>query len=178
LGLPAGFGLGANISARLVDRLGVPRQAALGFSLVGASCVWLARSPSHGSLPPSIIVGMFGVGLGLGITVLVLITTVTSGVETSDQGALAGVYGMSQQLGGAIGLAVLASIAASGGTAGSGGHTTRSILQQAHSIRSAYALTAAIAVTTAVFARLALPSRNRFTEQRSRVTPSHEHSPF
>ncbi|MCU1396673.1 MAG: transporter [Ilumatobacteraceae bacterium] len=153
LGLPVGFGIGVNISAWLVERLGVRRQAVLGFGLIGVSAAWLARSSNHASLATSIIPGTFGAGLGLGITLVVLITTVTSGVDQGDQGIVAGVYGMSQQLGGAVGLAVLASIAASGGIAG----VARTVDQHGHAIRLAFVVSAGIAAVTVIVVRLTLP---------------------
>lgn len=159
LGLPVGFGIGVNISAWLVDRLGLRRQAVLGFAMIGVSCVWLARSPDDASFATSVLPGSFGVGLGLGVTLVVLITTVTSGVAQQDQGVVAGVYGTSQQLGGAVGLAVLASIAASGGTLSAGGALIRSVADEAHAIRVAFVVGAAIAFVTVIVVHLTLPRR-------------------
>ncbi|MCU1364888.1 MAG: transrane efflux protein, partial [Ilumatobacteraceae bacterium] len=157
LGLPAGFGIGVNISAWLVDRLGLRRQAVVGFALIGLSCIWLARSPDHASLLTSVIPGTFGGGLGLGITLVVLITTVTAGVAQDDQGIVAGVYGMSQQLGGAVGLAVLASIAASGGAVAAG-DALRSAAREAHAIRAAFVVSAGLALATVCIVVCTLPS--------------------
>lgn len=156
LGLPVGFGIGVNISAWLVDRLGLRRQAVVGFALIGLSCTWLARSPVHASLLTSVIPGTFGGGLGLGITLVVLITTVTAGVAQDDQGIVAGVYGMSQQLGGAVGLAVLASIAAAD-TALAAGNALRSATQEAHAIREAFVVSAGLALVTVCIVFATLP---------------------
>ena len=157
LGLPVGFGIGVNISAWLVDRLGLRRQAVLGFVMIGVSCAWLARSPDHAALATSVLPGTFGVGMGLGITLVVLITMVTSGVAQRDQGVVAGVYGMSQQLGGAVGLAVLASIAASGGALTAHGQLLRSVADEAHAIRTAFAVGAGLAFATVFAVHFTLP---------------------
>lgn len=47
LGLPVGFGIGVNISAWLVDRLGLRRQAVVGFVMIGLSCAWLEIGRAH-----------------------------------------------------------------------------------------------------------------------------------
>ena len=164
LGLPIGFGIGVNISAWLVDRLGLRRQAVLGFVMIGVSCAWLARSSDEARWVTSVLPGTFGVGLGLGITLVVLITTVTSGVAQHDQGVVAGVYGMSQQIGGAVGLAVLASIAASGGAAGATGALARTVAQQATAIRTAFVVGAGIAAATVVVVFATLPKRMELIE--------------
>jgi MFS family permease len=84
---------------------------------------------------------------------------VTTGVEQHDQGVVAGVYGTSQQLGGAVGLAVLAGIAASGGTLGAAGELVRSVAEQAHAIRMAFVISAALAFGTVIVVFLTLPRR-------------------
>ena len=159
LGLPLGFGIGVNISSWLVDRLGLRRQAVLGFVSIGVSCAWLARAGEHAWLPTSVLPGTFGVGLGLGITLVVLITTVTSGVDQHDQGIVAGVYGTSQQIGGAVGLAVLASVAAAGGVRNAAGKLVRTVAEEADAIRTAFLVGAGIAAVTVIVVLLTLPRR-------------------
>ncbi len=157
LGLPAGFGIGVNISAWLVDRLGLRRQVVIGFALIAISCAWMGRTPNDASILASVIPASFGVGLGLGIILVVMITMVTSGVAQRDQGVVAGVYGTSQQLGGAVGLAVLASIAAASGVVVANGHRVVSAADHAHAIRTAFVVSAAIAAATVVLVALTLP---------------------
>jgi EmrB/QacA subfamily drug resistance transporter len=158
LGLPVGFGLGANIGSRLVDRLGVRHQAVLGFAIIAVSLAWLARTPDDGPLIDSFLPGLFGIGLGMGIALIPLITTVTTGVADDDQGVVAGVYGMSQQIGGAVGLAVLAGIAASGAAAVSDA-VGSAVAEEAHAIRLALVGSLIVALAGALVAGFTLPRR-------------------
>lgn len=154
LGLPVGFGIGVNAGSRLVDHLGVRRQAVAGFAVMALALIWLARTPDTGPFATSFLPGLTVIGLGMGLTLIPLITTVTSGVADDDQGIVAGVYGMSQQMGGAVGLAVLAGVAASGGVAGEG---VRALVEEAHALRIALAAAATIAVTGTVVCLTTLP---------------------
>jgi len=149
LGLPVGFGIGVNVGSRLVDRLGVRHQAVIGFAAMTIALVLLARTPDDGAFASSFLPGLTVAGLGMGLCLIPLITTVTTGVVDEDQGVVAGVYGMSQQIGGAIGLAVLAGVAASG-AAGAG---------EAHAIRVAILASGIIAVGGAIVCALTLPQR-------------------
>ena len=159
LGLPVGFGIGVNVGSRLVDHIGVRHQAVLGFAVVAVSSLWLARTPDDGSFAGSFLPGLFGIGVGMGLALIPLITTVTTGVADDDQGVVAGVYGMSQQIGGAIGLAVLAGIAASGGAAGAAGVLVRSVAQEAHAIRVALVGSVLVAAAGALVSAATLPNR-------------------
>jgi EmrB/QacA subfamily drug resistance transporter len=156
LGLPIGFGIGVNVGSRLVDHLGVRRQSVIGFLVIAASILWLARTPTHASFISTFLPGITGIGLGLGLALIPMITTVTTGVPPDDQGIVAGVYGMSQQMGGAIGLAVIASVAASG-AATAAGEVVRSISEEAHAIRVAFTVTFGAALLAVVLAAITLP---------------------
>ena len=121
----------------------------IGFAAMTIALVWLARTPDDGAFASSFLPGLTVAGLGMGLCLIPLITTVTTGVVDEDQGVVAGVYGMSQQIGGAIGLAVLAGVAASG-AAGAG---------EAHAIRVAILASGIIAVGGAIVCALTLPQR-------------------
>ena len=156
LGLPLGFAVGVNVGSRTIAHLGIRRQAVIGFLLLGGSVGWLARTPDHASFVSSFLPGITVLGIGLGIALLPLVTVITTGVASDDQGIVAGVYGMSQQMGGAIGLAVLSIVAASGGARGAAG-AARTVAQQAHALRLALGGAASIALVAVVLSVIALP---------------------
>lgn len=159
LGLPVGFGIGVNAGSRLIDRLGVRTQAVIGFAIMSASVAWLARTPDEAPFVTTFLPGITGIGLGMGLALIPLITTVTSGVAHDDQGIVAGIYGMSQQMGGAIGLAVLAGIAAAGGIADAAGEVIRTAGEEAHSIRLAFVGSLVVALAAVVASGATLPRR-------------------
>jgi EmrB/QacA subfamily drug resistance transporter len=171
LGLPVGFGIGVNLGSRFLDRIGARRQAVLGFVLMSLATAWVARTPDDAAFVTTFLPGITGIGLGMGLALIPLITMITSGVAEHDQGIVAGVYGMSQQMGGSIGLAVLAGIAAAGGTADAGGELIRTIAEEAHAIRSALAWSVAVAVAGLVAAALVVPSRSGRALRRRSPTP-------
>lgn len=159
LGLPVGFGLGTNLSAWLAAKLGVRRETVVGFALIALACLWLATAPADATFVAAVLPATIAIGFGLGITVVVLITIVTAGVPHHEQGIIAGVSGTAQQLGGAVGLAVLASIAAAGGTIAANRDVVRTVTQQADAIGTAFAVSGALASATIVIVVLTLPRR-------------------
>lgn len=103
------FGV-ARIAPRLVARHGARRLMLTGLPVMVAGMVWLTRlSPSSGyaagALGPMVL---FGVGGGL--VFLPLTLTILSGVRREDAGAASGVLQTTQQVGGALGMAVLVSV--------------------------------------------------------------------
>jgi len=153
LPLPIGFGIGARLSSRLVSRLGVTRLVGVGFVLVACGLGWLARSPVHASYFTTFMPGLFVRSIGQGLVVVPLVVTVTSGVKREDQGIAAGLYNMSQQLGGALGLAVIATVA-SAAAAVPGSH----LVAEAHGIRVAFLVCTVVALVGCSMAVLALRS--------------------
>jgi MFS family permease len=172
LGLPVGFGVGVNAGSRLVDRIGGRRQAVIGFVIMVLATAWVARTPDDAAFVTTFLPGITGIGLGMGLALIPMITTVTSGVAEGDQGIVAGVYGMSQQMGGSVGLAVLAGVAAAGGTPDAAGEIVRTVAQEAHALREALAWSVAVAAAGAVTAALVLPRRSG-SRPRRRGSASH-----
>jgi MFS family permease len=107
----AAFSLG--LSAKLVMRFGIRPPLAFGLLLAAAGLVLLARAPVDGSFVvdvlPSMILGGFGAGMALNPVLLAAM----SDVAPQEAGLASGVVNTSFMMGGALGLAVLASVAAS-----------------------------------------------------------------
>jgi MFS family permease len=105
------FSLG--LSAKLVMRFGVRAPLAVGLLLSSVGLVLLARAPVDGNFVSDVLPSMILLGFGAGMAFNPLLLAAMSDVEPSESGLASGVVNTSFMMGGALGLAVLASIAAS-----------------------------------------------------------------
>jgi EmrB/QacA subfamily drug resistance transporter len=101
------------LSDKLVMRFGIkpPLLAGLGFYLV--ALLLFARAPVDGNFFADVLPAMLVLGIGGGITFNPILLAAMSGVEPSEAGLASGVVNTSFMMGGALGLAILASVAAS-----------------------------------------------------------------
>ena len=104
------FSLG--LSARLVMRFGLRGPLAAGLVVASAGLALFARAPVGGSFVLDVLPGMVLLGLGAGIAFNPMLLSAMSGVDGKDAGLASGVVNTSFMMGGALGLAVLASLAA------------------------------------------------------------------
>jgi len=153
LPLPIGFGIGARLSSRLVSRVGAKRLVCVGFTLVACGCFLLSMVPIHGDYFTTFMPALFLRSFGQGLVVVPVVLTVTSGVDKKDQGIAAGLFNMSQQLGGAIGLAVIATIAAAATSPG-----PNHLAGEAHGIRVAFLVALGIGFAGVTLALTSLKS--------------------
>jgi MFS family permease len=107
----AAFSLG--LSAKLVMRFGIRLPLAGGLSLAAAGLLLLARTPVHGHFLPDVLPSMVLLGFGAGMALNPVLLAAMNDVEPSASGLASGVVNTSFMLGGALGLAILASAAAS-----------------------------------------------------------------
>jgi EmrB/QacA subfamily drug resistance transporter len=105
--------LSVGVSAKLVMRYGVrlPLAAGLGFAALGL--VLFARAPVDGNFVVDVLPSMIFLGIGAGIAFNPVLLAAMSDVEPTEAGLASGVVNTSFMMGGALGLAVLASVAAS-----------------------------------------------------------------
>ena len=104
------FSLG--ISARLVMRFGLRLPLATGLLLAAAGLLLFARAPVDGNFVIDVLPGMLLLGLGAGIAFNPVLLAAMSDVKPEEAGLASGVVNTSFMMGGALGLAVLASLAA------------------------------------------------------------------
>jgi MFS family permease len=114
--LPGNLIMGAfsiGLSAKLVMRFGLrlPLAAGLGFAAIGL--VLFARAPVDGNFVVDVLPSMILLGLGAGMAFNPVLLAAMSDVAPSEAGLASGVVNTSFMMGGALGLAVLASLAAS-----------------------------------------------------------------
>jgi EmrB/QacA subfamily drug resistance transporter len=106
----AAFSLG--LSAKLVMRFGIRMPLAVGLLLAAVGLVLFARAPVDGRFAIDVLPGMVLLGLGAGIAFNPVLLAAMSDVSPSESGLASGVVNTSFMMGGALGLAVLASLAA------------------------------------------------------------------
>ena len=105
--------LSLGISGRLALRYGTRRPLAVGLGLAGAGLVLLARAPVDGHYLTDVLPSMLLLGVGAGLALTPVLLAATSDVDPSDAGLASGVTNTALMMGGALGLASLASVAAS-----------------------------------------------------------------
>jgi EmrB/QacA subfamily drug resistance transporter len=114
--LPANLIMGAfslGLSAKLVMRYGIRRPLAAGLCLAAGGLLMLARAPVSGSFLPDVLPSMILLGFGAGLAFNPVLLAAMGDVPQSEAGLASGFVNTSFMMGGALGLAVLASIAAS-----------------------------------------------------------------
>ncbi len=105
--------LSLGLSAKLVLRFGIRPPLATGLLLAAAGLALFARAPVDGVFVVDVLPSMILLGLGAGMALNPLLLAAMSDVEPNDAGLASGVVNTSFMMGGALGLAILASLAAS-----------------------------------------------------------------
>jgi EmrB/QacA subfamily drug resistance transporter len=111
LPLTGGFIIAASISSQLFARIGTKPVVVLGAAIAAAGLYWLSRIPVDGSYLPDILPGLLIVSIGMGGVFTGLTTAANAGVDQDKAGLAAGLLNTGQQLGTALGLAILSALA-------------------------------------------------------------------
>jgi EmrB/QacA subfamily drug resistance transporter len=113
LPVTARVGVASGITAKVLARIGT-RTVIVAASLIAASGVlYLSRMPVHGSYVTDLLPGLVIMSIGLGALMVAVTTAANAGVPGEKAGLAAALINASQQLGGALGLAIFAAIATS-----------------------------------------------------------------
>jgi MFS family permease len=113
--LPGNLIMGAfslGLSAKLVMRFGLRLPLATGLSLAAVGLALFARAPVDGNFVVDVLPSMILLGLGAGMAFNPVLLAAMGDVEPSDAGLASGIVNTAFMMGGALGLAVLASLAA------------------------------------------------------------------
>jgi EmrB/QacA subfamily drug resistance transporter len=111
--LPVALAIGAlslGVSARLITRYGPRPTLAPGLVLAAAGLVLFRRAPVDATYLTDLLPAMLLLGLGGGLAFPALMTLAMSGATEADSGLASGLVNTTQQVGGALGLAVLATL--------------------------------------------------------------------
>ncbi|WP_343949109.1 MFS transporter [Nonomuraea longicatena] len=147
----AGFLTGMRISTRAMTRVGLRPPLVAGFLVASAGLLLLSGAAAGDSYVTGVLPGMLVTSLGAGLAMPVLTAAALTGTTADDAGLGSGLFGSVQQIGGAIGVAVLVQVATGAGHAGgstglvAGGFST--------ALTVAAGLVACAAVLTAVLLR-------------------------
>jgi EmrB/QacA subfamily drug resistance transporter len=137
------------ISAKLVMRYGLKAPLGTGLALAGLGLALLVRAPIDGNYVVDVLPSMVLLGLGAGIAFNPMIIVAMTDVEPERSGLASGLVNTSFMMGGALGLAVLASIAASQTTSAIASGASQ-IAALTHGYHAAFAIGAAFAITASV----------------------------
>jgi EmrB/QacA subfamily drug resistance transporter len=105
--------LSIGLSAKLVLRYGIRIPLATGLGLAALGLLLFARAPVDGSFVVDVLPAMILLGIGAGMAFNPVLLAAMSDVDPSEAGLASGFVNTSFMMGGALGLAVLASLAAS-----------------------------------------------------------------
>jgi EmrB/QacA subfamily drug resistance transporter len=111
--LPVSIGIGVlslGFSARLNFRFGPKAVLQAGLLLLALALIWLVRAPVDAGYVGDLLPAMVLLGIGAGMSFPALMTLAMSGATPEDSGLASGLVNTSVQVGGALGLAVLATL--------------------------------------------------------------------
>jgi EmrB/QacA subfamily drug resistance transporter len=176
--LPANLIMGAfslGLSAKLVMRFGIKAPLATGLLLATAGLLLFARAPVDGNYAVDVLPSMILLGFGAGMAFNPVLLAAMSDVDQSESGLASGVVNTSFMMGGALGLAALASLAASRtNSLEASGHAPLAALNGGyHAALFAGAIfAAAAAAVAAVFLRTAGATAGAGEEEPSAAEPA------
>jgi EmrB/QacA subfamily drug resistance transporter len=103
--------IAAGIASGMVTKVGFKPILAFGMVLIALGLLWFTQVDVHGTFLKDLLGPSLLAGLGLGFAFVPVTIAAVSGIEDREQGLASGLINTSQQVGGALGLAVLAAIA-------------------------------------------------------------------
>jgi EmrB/QacA subfamily drug resistance transporter len=165
--LPVALLIGAfslGFSARLSERFG-PRSTLLaGLTLIVAGLVVFARAPADAQYVTELLPVMVLLGIGAGLSFPALMTLAMSGATPSESGLASGLVNTTQQVGGALGLAVLATLSTTrSNTLLDSGESSSSALTSGYHL--AFIIAAGLVITATSLALTVLKPGAAFEEE-------------
>jgi len=112
LPVTAGIMLGAGASQQLVRVIGVRAMAVIGMAIAAVGLFVLTGVSADGTYAADVLPGLLPMSIGMGCTFVPITLIATTNVDAADAGLASGLFNTSQQIGGALGLAVLATLSA------------------------------------------------------------------
>jgi EmrB/QacA subfamily drug resistance transporter len=109
----AGIIVGAGLAQRFVPMLGAREVPLIGMAMAVVGLLLYLRLEPDGTYVTDLLPGMILVSIGMGLTFVPVTLIATSGIPHDDAGLASGLFNTSQQIGGALGLAILSTLSAS-----------------------------------------------------------------
>jgi EmrB/QacA subfamily drug resistance transporter len=168
----------SNVAQVLVTRLGPRRVLTAGLLLASGALALFARVPTHGhyfwNLFPALVLG----GIGMAMSFIPMTIAGLAGVQGPDAGIASGLINTSRQIGGAVGLAAVSTIAATYTNHYASSHagvTTSSASALTHGFDVTFYVLAALAVVGALVAAIFIePQRREVEPMREEAVPVSE----
>jgi predicted MFS family arabinose efflux permease len=159
--LPVALAIGTlslGVSARLMTRFGARATLIPSLALIAAGLALFGRAPVDADYATDLLPVMLALGVGGGLAFPALMTLAMSGATESDSGLASGLVNTTQQVGGALGLAVLATLSTTRTeTLRAGGDGTATALLGGY--RLAFAIAAFLVLAALAAAITLLPSK-------------------
>jgi EmrB/QacA subfamily drug resistance transporter len=146
---------GSVLSQRLLARYGVKAVLAGGLTLGTLGLLWMTTLTPDSSYLVGFLPGVALLALGIGNAFVPLTLIATGGVGAGDHGLASGLFNTSQQIGGALGLAVLTTVANSATKGATGSHADALV----HGYTTAFAVGAGLLALGAAVVTFTLRSR-------------------
>ncbi len=158
-----GIMIGATAAQQLISRVGVRAVMITGMTLAAAGLAVLAATTEVGGSYLGVLGGLLPMSIGMGATFVPLTLVATTNVEADDAGLASGIFNTSQQVGGALGLAILSTLANDRTATPRGSPAADAAQQQAALVEgfqlAFFVAAALIAVGAILAARAAAPPR-------------------
>jgi EmrB/QacA subfamily drug resistance transporter len=103
----------SGVAGQLVTRLGVKPVLVIGMAMLTAGLLYFTQVSVGGSYVSDLLPGFLIIGVGIGFSFVPISIAALAGVKASEAGLASGLINTSQQIGGALGIAALSSIATS-----------------------------------------------------------------
>ena len=159
LPLAVAIAVGVHVASHFIQHAGVRIPLAGGFVVTAAGMLLLAGVSADGSYVTDILPGMLVAGIGLGVILVSVSVAVLTGAQEEEAGMLSGLNTTGHEIGGSIGVAVLATIATG---AFSGGSGPAAAAELANGIGDAFMAAGIIAGVSSLIALAVLPSASSF----------------
>ncbi len=111
LPLAVGIIISAGVASQLVTKVGFKPVMVVGFVFVAGGLAWFAQVSPNGTYVGDVLFPSLLAAVGLGLVFVPLTIAAVAGVSAQESGLASGLINTSQQVGGALGLAILATIA-------------------------------------------------------------------
>jgi EmrB/QacA subfamily drug resistance transporter len=158
------------VASQLVTKVGVKPVLVTGMALLAIGLLYFTQVSTDGSYVGDLLPGFLVIAVGMGFSYVPVSIAALAGVEAKDAGLASGLINTSQQIGGALGIAVLSSVAVAHTTAASkaGERTAEALTSGFH---AAFWVGAAVAAAGAV-ASLLLVRRDELERTSAEALPA------
>jgi EmrB/QacA subfamily drug resistance transporter len=161
--------LWSGVAAQLVNRIGVKPVLVTGMVALTSGLVYFTQVSVHGTYLSDLLPGFLLVGVGLGFSFVPISIAALAGVRPAEAGLASGLFNTTQQIGGALGIAVLSTIATSR-TSHALAHGTALPSALVHGFTGAFVVGAGIAAV-GIVAALTLIRRDELEQAPEQLEP-------